>query len=464
MSLRWSWSLFSVLLTLVSSAVIALSMITVERDALRAGQENQLRLTASILSEALSMPMMADSRAEVDRLLEKFIETSPGAMIYLRWANGESETFGEGRIPSDVTSSLHVKGASVERQERWYAQGIDFNNSNLGTIALHLPAPEDDIYSGEMKLFLAMLALLLAMLAGALAYRFSAAITQLMHRLSAASRKVGTGDFSVHIPGYGSGEMGKSVGDFNQMVSQLSSRQMTLGLFGRYQNPQQVSDSFDRTLVNSDQPARTVAVMAVEMVDFGAYSSSIRESGGLSGLNRFFSVLDNIVSANGGHVDSISGSRMVAVFNHPLNLKNYQERAAMASLEIIEASKNLSLQQSDGTAVAFNVGLAQGEVLTGYLGSGKHREFRAVGAPVSLAEHLALLGSGDEIIAGGEILHQLGYGFEQSSLGTQTLAGGESLQVANITPNTERLIEAVQQGVSAAISNMEPDGLAAPSI
>ncbi|ATX82927.1 Adenylate and Guanylate cyclase catalytic domain-containing protein [Mariprofundus ferrinatatus] len=460
MSLRWSWSLFAAFLTLAGSAVMALSIIAVERDALRVERDDYVRYTLSMLSGALRMPMMADSRTEVDRLMEEFVATSPGSIVYLRWANGESEQFGEGVIPDAVSSlpSHHLQLLSVEGQERWYAQGVNLNKTDLGVIALHMPAPEEDVYSSGKKLLIAMVALLLAMLAGALMYRFSGTLTDLMRRISMASRQVGGGDFSVHIPGYGSGEIGEAVGDFNQMVSRLSHRQMTHEVFGRYQSPQQVSDGFERTLVNTDHPARTVAVMAVEMVDFAGYISDLRELGGLSELNRFFRILHAIVSENGGHLDAISGGHMVAVFNHPFNLRNYQDRAAKCALELIEASKMLSLHRSDGSTVAFKIGLAQGEVLTGFLGAGRHREFRAVGAAVSLAEHLALLGSEHDVIAGGEILHQLAYAFEKSGVENRTLAGGESLQVAKISPKTERLIAEVQKAASTAIHHLETEG------
>ncbi len=456
MSLRWFWSFSAVFLIIGCSTVMALSIFNVEYDARKTDRNTQIRLTVSILSEALRMPMMADSRTEVDTLLESLIDISPGAIIYLRWGNGENEQFGAGEVPPAVRilSGL-IQAASVKGQESWYAQSINFDKINLGTIALYLPAPAHDIYTGEVKLLLIIIVLLLALLGGGLVYYSTGGLSRSMRILSKALRQVGAGDFSAHIPGYDRSEMGQAFGDFNQMVSQLAQRQTTLELFGHYQNPQQVSDGFDKTLINTDCPARTVVIMAVEMVDFAGYMSTAREFGGLSELNRFFSILDKIILAYGGHIDHLSGSRLVAVFNHPSNLKNYQDQAAITSLVIIEISKRLSLHRADGGSVEFKVGLAQGEVFTGYLGAGKNREFRIIGAPVLLAEHLVMLGSGHDVIAGGEILLQLGYRFGQNDLGARTLAGGQSLHVASILPVTQRLIMEVKNSASAAINDIE---------
>jgi len=454
MSLRWYWSFFATFLALICSTIIALSIISLEHSERQPDQEHQIQLIASMLSDALRMPMMAGSRAEVDTLLEGYVDVSPGSIIYLRWANGESEQFGAGKVPSAVTSlsGLGLRAAPVKEQERWYAQSINFDKVALGTIAWYSPPPIQNTYTGKVR----FLALILALLGGGLAYLFAGRLSRLMYMLSKASRRVGAGDFSVHIPSYGRGEAGKAVDDFNQMVFQLEDRQATLGLFGHYQNPQQVSNGFDKTLMNTDCPARTVAVMVVDMVDFTGYMSTAREFGGLSELNRFFSALDNTISAQGGHIDHLSGGRLVAVFNHPFNLENYQSQAALTALAVIEISKKLFLHRAAGNAVTFNVGLTQGEVLTGYLGAGKHREFRFIGAPVLLAEQLAKLGSAHEIIAGGKFLKHLDDSFKLNNLATRTLSDGQSLDVASILSATELRVIEVQNSVTRALRNIEP--------
>lgn len=455
MTLRWFWSCLAAFLTLICSAVMALSIMNFEQDARLAGHNKQIQLTTSILSMTLKMPMMADSRVEVDTLLEEFVDISPDTTIYLRWANGKHEQFGAGEIPDAISSlsGMHAQAAPVKGQQYWYVQSIDFKKIYLGTIALYLPPPVHDIYNGKVKFLLVMIVLLLALLGGGLAYHFTGGLSKWVRMVSKISKQVGAGDFSVHIPHYGKGETAQASEDFNQMISRLVQRQTTLRLFGHYQNPQQVSDSFDRALINTNCPSKTVAVMAVEMVDFVGYISTTRKSGGLLRLNRFLGILEKIISEHGGHLIHLSGGRLIAVFNHPLNLKNYQDKAALASLAIVEVSKTQPLQQPGGDTVEFTVGLVQGEVLMGYLGTGRHRAFRVIGAPVSLAESLAMLGGGHEVIAGGDILQQLGYGFGQNNLGIQTLAGGQNLHVASILPESKSLIMQVNKCASAVIND-----------
>lgn len=66
---------------------------------------------------------------------------------------------------------------------------------------------------------------------------------------------------------------------------------------------------------------------------------------------------------------------------------------------------------------------------------------------------LVMLGSGHDVIAGGEILLQLGYGFGQNDLGIRTFASGQNLHVASILPATQRLIMEVHNSASAAIND-----------
>lgn len=457
MSLRWAWSIFAAFLTAATAVVLAISLVDIEQEARRAEEGEQLRMTASVLSRALSMPMMAGSRAEVDALLEGFLEAKPGAMIYLHWAKGDSEQFGSGAIPEAVISLANVPESPVPVQglQQWYAAGVQFNGVRLGTVAVHLPESGLNAYMGALRLRLAMVTVLLALLAGVLVYRFSGGLSRSMCMLSDASQKVGEGDFLAQVHGEGRWEIGQAMRDFNRMVSQLARREAVRELFGRYEKPEQVADAFDRKLINTKCPSRNVAVMVVSMADFPAYISTEGGYDALAGLNRFFDILTGIISQCGGHIDYLSGDRLVAVFNHPANLKNYEQQAALSALAVVEVSKKLSLPGADGGTAAFRVGLSQGEVFTGYLGAGRHREFRAAGAAVALAEQLALLAEGDEVLAGGELLQQLGYGFIRQDMGVLTVAGGRELHSARITGTTERIRGVIQNIVTAAFDRVE---------
>jgi len=181
----------------------------------------------------------------------------------------------------------------------------------------------------------------------------------------------------------------------------------------------------------------------------------------LPALNRFFSMLNGIVSAYGGHIDYLTGDRLVAVFNHPFNQKNYQNKAARTALAIIEASRKLSLNHPKKGSVVFKVGLAQGEVITGYLGTRRHREFRVVGTPISLAEHLTMLESDHGVIAAGKIRWQLGRDFNQNDLGTWELLDGQSMHCVSILAATQHFAREIHDGVLALLNDIDSKGLAA---
>ncbi|MFQ5355788.1 MAG: HAMP domain-containing protein [Mariprofundaceae bacterium] len=459
MSLRWVWSFSAVLLTAVVSVIMALSILSIENEARRASEDNQIRLLVSILSEAVSIPMMAHSLAEVDSILNSFIEDSSGAIVHLHWRNGTIEQFGNGRIPKAVSSLSGVSQQAIPVQglEGWYARGINFNEIRLGTIALYMPTSGKHIYTGKSLVWLGLLTFFLALLSGILVYRFCGDLSKSMQILSDASRQVGEGDFSVHVPSYGRREIRGAIGSFNQMVSSLAHRQAIQEVFGHYKNPQQVSDAFDKSLIFTNRPSRKVSVVVVGMVNFVDYMSGSQKFDALSGLNQFFKLLIEIITTHGGHIDCLSGDRLVAVFNHPANLRNYQNIAAEIALVAMELSKKLSLSRPDGSPVVFRAGLAHGEAMTGYLGEGKCREFRIVGAPLTMAEQLLILGKGHEVLADRETMLQLGRDFGHKDLGVLTLADGQNIRCVTIKSITEEMHAEIEEYALAALNSLEAD-------
>ncbi len=459
MSLRWAWSFSAVLLTAVVSVIMALSILSIENEVRRASEDNQIRLLVSILSDAVSIPMMAHSQAEVDSILNSFIEASPGAIIRLHWRNGASEQFGNGRIPSAVSSlsGITLQAMRIQGLAGWYARGINFNEIRLGTIALYMPGSSENIYTEKSVVWLGLLTFFLALLSGILVYRFCGDLSKSMQILSDASKKVGEGDFSVHVPNYGRREIRSAIGSFNQMVSSLAHRRATNEIFGHYKNPQQVSDSFDKSLIFTNRPSRKVSVVVVGMVNFVDYISISQKFDALSGLNQFFGLLIEIITTLGGHIDRLSGDRLVAVFNHPANLRNYQNIAAETALVAMKLSKKLSLSHPDGSPVVFRAGLAHGEALTGYLGEGKCREFRVVGAPLAIAEQLLLQGKDHQVLASRETMLQLGRDFGHKDLGVLTLADGQNIRCVTIKSLTEEMHAEIEEYVSEAFNSLEAD-------
>ncbi len=465
MSLRMLWSLLTIFLVAIVAVVMMVSIAHIEKKAWDESEDQQARLLISLLSDELKMPMVAVSKSEVDSLIKMFMQQASGASVFLRWANGETEKFGEGVVPGEVEALSNISGEALQVQglDKWYAIGVKYNATQLGTIAVFFPGKswrENDL---QIKLNLTITAAIIALFASLLVYGMSGRMVNQLRLLAMASKRVASGDFSVQIPIQSSNEFGKSFHQFNKMVSKLERREKVFDLYGRYQRPGLVSDEYDRNTRLDDHAARDVTVLALEMINFDDYIKQCNHQELMSDMNRVFALFQQIVQEFGGHVDQIGGDRLIAVFNHPFDLKSHENQAAKAALALIEANKKMNQDIPDTKQMLFSVGLAIGEVIVGHLGLGRRKEFTIVGAPVALAEQLARVGDGSSkvqsVTAQYGTMLSLGHGFKQKDLGQKTLGDGSALRCIHILPGEAYVSQEVDDVVNKAFKRSEPEEL-----
>ena len=468
MSLRMLWSLLTIFLVAIVAVVMMVSIAHIEKKAWSESEDQQAKLLISLLSDELKMPMVAVSTSEVDSLIKMFMQQASGTSVFLRWANGETEKFGDGMVPYEVEtlSSLSDKAMHIQGLDKWYAIGVKYNATQLGTIAVFFPGKSWQENDLQIKLDLTITAAIIALLASLLVYGLSGRMVNQLRLLAMASKRVGSGDFSVQIPIHSSNEFGKSFHQFNKMVSRLEYREKVFDLYGRYQRPHLVADEYDRNTRLESYVERDVTVLALEMRNFDDYIKQSDHQHLMADLNRVFALFQQIVQEFGGHVDQIAGDRLIAVFNHPFDLKSHENQAAKAGLALIEANKKLNQDVSETKKMLFSVGLAIGEVIVGHLGLGRRKEFTVVGAPVVLAQQLARVsdvqrssGSGQPLVAQYGTMLSLGHGFKQKDLGQQSLGDGTHLRCIQILSGEAYVNQEVDEVVNKAFKQSEPEEL-----
>ena len=460
MSLRMLWSILTIFLVAIVAVVMMVSIAHIEKKAWNESEDQQAKLLLTLLSDELKMPMVAVSNPEVNSLIRMFMKQASGSSIFLRWANGETETFGGNNIPAaiEALSKLPATATQVQGHDKWYATGINYNNTQLGTIAVLFPGKSWRDNDLQIKLDLTITAAIIALIASLLVYGLSGRMVKQLRLLAMASKRVGDGDFSVQIPIQSSNEFGKSFHQFNKMVSKLEHREKVFDLYGRYQRPSLVSDEYDRNTKLDSHNERDVTVLALEMINFDTFIQACNQKSVIADLNRVFALFQQIVQEFDGHVDQISGNRLLAVFNHPFDLKSHENQAAKAGLALIQASEELQTS-ADKNKMVFAVGLAIGEVVVGHFGVGRRKELTIVGAPVALAMELARVGDGHSLIAQYGTMLSLGHGFKQKDLGQQSLLNGTEMRCIEILPGEAYVSQEVDEVVGKAFKRSEPEEL-----
>lgn len=457
MSLRWGWSLLTMVMVAVVAVTMMLSITDIERKAWKSSEREQAELLITLLADELKMPMLAGSKTEVETLVSMFIHEIPGATVSLHWASGETESFGDGYIPEQISrlKKLDAKPEPVRGLEKWYAMGVKYNTTQMGSVALYVPGKSWEAYDSDIKLRVAVVAVIIALLAALLVYVRTGRVVEYLRTLARASKRVGGGDFSVHVPVQSQNEFGKAFNRFNHMVSSLEHREKIHDMYGEYQRPQSVADEFDRRAQRSEH-SREVSVLCIDMVGFNRYLSRVGHEEALSTLNRSFALFQFIVHEFGGHVDTIQGDSMTVVFNHPFELKNHENQAVKASIAILEASRRLEISRPDGGLVEFRAGLAIGEVIAGHLGVGRRKSLAILGEPILLASQMAKVGDATAVTAPYGTMLSLGHGFKQKELGMRQLTDGSEARCITVLPGEPYVEQEVHEAVDKAFMRIEP--------
>ena len=202
-----------------------------ERQNYRASAVRELTALADTLGANSAASLAFNDQTTAQQMLGA-LATEPHVVVALLYdVNGN--TFAEYRGPSGQPGlgrpKLRPDGAYFDRQSVTLIRGVVLNGERTGSIALVF-----DLKDWNTRLFeyakIAALVLLLSVLATFLiSLRLAASVGQPLAQLAAAARRVSIGkDYSVRASIRAGGETGLLISSFNEMLSQIESREHAL--------------------------------------------------------------------------------------------------------------------------------------------------------------------------------------------------------------------------------------------
>lgn len=203
-------------------------------------------------------------------------------------------------------------------------------------------------------------------------------------------------------------EIGFMAGTFNQMIADLEratvqiknfalqsviarkNEQKIRNIFQKYVPKHVIDEVFshpERSLVGQN---RELAILFSDIRSFTTISESMRPDELVNNLNRYFSVMVDIITAHNGFVDKYIGDAIMAFFGAPVSSENDALMSVNAALGMIDALVEFNKQQTAQGKVNFQIGIGinYGEVTIGNIGSEKKMDYTVIGDAVNLASRL----------------------------------------------------------------------------
>lgn len=164
-------------------------------------------------------------------------------------------------------------------------------------------------------------------------------------------------------------------------------------------------------------------------------------------LNRYYAEASAAIHGQGGAIDKFIGDGLMATFGVPQALETPEKNAMEAAQNMLVRITRLNTElAAQGLApIEIGIGIHSGEVLAGYVGSRKRRDFTVIGDPVNTASRLESMTKtvGFPIVCSHEIATAVGFAGGLVDLGDQSVKGRSALHVWGWNPPlTQRMKKA----------------------
>ncbi|PZA20982.1 adenylate/guanylate cyclase domain-containing protein [Modestobacter versicolor] len=223
-----------------------------------------------------------------------------------------------------------------------------------------------------------------SLVVGALATLLTArAVGAPLRELRRAVQEIGSGDTSVRVVVDDAGEIGLLQTGVNAMAAGLGERERLRDLFGRHVGTTVAQQALDRGISLGGEE-RTVAALFVDVSGSTALARRLGPEEMVGLLNRFFEVVVEATSAEGGLVNKFEGDAALCVFGAPTR---HDDPAGAA----LRAARRIRTAVTAAGEVDVGIGVAFGPVVAGQVGAASRLEYTVIGDAVIEAARLTEL-------------------------------------------------------------------------
>lgn len=245
------------------------------------------------------------------------------------------------------------------------------------------------IRTGELPpvVGMAYLAVLGLVVGAFLTWATARSVAEPLDTIVGALRRVERGELDVSVERDDAGDVGRLQAGVNQMVAALRERLRIEDLFGRHVGVEAARAALQQGVTLSGD-RREASVLFVDLIGSTVTTSAVDPAEVVATANRLFAEVVRTVTACGGWVNKFQGDGAMCVFGAPARDARHREHALDAAVQL---RRRLT---EDGLEAA--IGVADGEVIAGHVGTEERLEYTVMGATVNKAARLCELAKSHE--------------------------------------------------------------------
>ncbi len=135
---------------------------------------------------------------------------------------------------------------------------------------------------------------------------------------------------------------------------------------------------------------RIVSCLFCDLRGFTAASERLSPEATVDLLNRYFTLMHEVIWEFDGTLDKLMGDGLMAFFNAPLEQPDHARRAVQAAIEM---QRRIEFNRAEWEfcgwgELAAGIGIATGQAVVGYITARDRMQYTAIGAQVNLAARL----------------------------------------------------------------------------
>jgi adenylate cyclase len=225
---------------------------------------------------------------------------------------------------------------------------------------------------------------------------FTRSLVSPIKRLLGGTRAVEGGNLEVEIQVHSRDEIATLATSFNHMVVGLREKERIRATFGQYVDPRIVKTLLENRIGADKGERQVMTVFFSDLEGFTKLCEGLTPDAAVRFLNRYFSMMSEVVRTQQGIVDKYIGDSVMAFWGPPFTDPADHARLGciaaldqMARLEDFRAWLPEMFSVRDSLPVVnVRMGIASGEVTVGNIGSEISRGYTVIGDTVNLASRL----------------------------------------------------------------------------